>query len=304
MVDFLAMNIKNQMFKVVLHLRRLGNCAWGWSDGFSWRLYETKNSLSIERQNQQEPAGAVQLNFGKATVHLSKSIYYDIDSKVLHRVKRFAVGSAGQLSSTACNSRKKYPEYWNDVETEISPQLFNVCPSSEEYKMVERCFLKSCLHRRIVQIQRLQNRNLWDGFISKKESMDLRRGKKSNEMRLFHGTDSNTISKINVNGFNRNFVSTHIWGKGIYFARDAKYSCDDRYSKPDRDGTKRMYLARVLVGEYCIGDGKDLAPSRARSGASDPHDLCDSTVDKNDPPQIFVTYNDFQQYPEHIITFR
>jgi hypothetical protein len=110
-VDFLAMNIKNQMSQVVLNLRRLGSCVWGWSDGFSWRMCDNKNSLFIERQYQTAES-AQPLLYGNAIVDPSKSIYYDIDSKSSNPVKRFGVGSAGQLGtggSSDCNSRNNYP---------------------------------------------------------------------------------------------------------------------------------------------------------------------------------------------------
>ena len=60
-----------------------------------------------------------------------------------------------------------------------------------------------------------------------------------------------------------------------------------------------MFLCRVMIGEFCLGEQDALAP-RARVGAI----LFDSTVDNVADPSIFVTYNDAQAYPEYLVKFR
>ena len=74
------------------------------------------------------------------------------------------------------------------------------------------------------------------------------------EKRLFHGTEKATIPKINRNSFNRSFCGKNAtaYGKGVYFAVDASYSLDDTYSCSQ--GNKYMYLARVVVGDFCVGN--------------------------------------------------
>ena len=84
----------------------------------------------------------------------------------------------------------------------------------------------------------------------------------------------------------------------MYFATDAKYS--ESYSKPDSNGQKKMYYARVLTGEYIKGDTTIRVPP-INSGSMIPYD---STVNDNENPTIFVIYNDNQAYPEYIVTFQ
>lgn len=36
--------------------------------------------------------------------------------------------------------------------------------------------------------------------------MEQRNGHQNNEKRLFHGTDDNTVDKINAHGFNRSYA--------------------------------------------------------------------------------------------------
>ena len=50
------------------------------------------------------------------------------------------------------------------------------------------------------------------------------------------------------------------YGKGAYFARDASYSSHPTYSRPNAQGVQHMFLARVVIGEYCRGVQNALAP--------------------------------------------
>jgi hypothetical protein len=85
----------------------------------------------------------------------------------------------------------------------------------------------------------------------------------ANEKRHFHGTERDTIPKINRNSFNRNFCDKNVtaYGKGVHFAADASYSIDDTYSHPDSQGSKYMYLSRVVVGDFCVGNDMMKVPT-------------------------------------------
>lgn len=63
-----------------------------------------------------------------------------------------------------------------------------------------------------------------------------------------------------------------------------------------------MYLARVLVGEYCAGSAGLVVP-KAKNEA-DPTNLYDSVTDNVKKPSMFVIFNDIQAYPEYLITFK
>ncbi|RMC18752.1 hypothetical protein DUI87_04648 [Hirundo rustica rustica] len=91
------------------------------------------------------------------------------------------------------------------------------------------------------------------------------------------------------------------FGNGTYFAVNASYSANDIYSKPDVNGKKYMYLARVLVGEYSLGKKGSITP--ARKNVSNSVDLFDSSTDNVNQPSMFIIFNDIQAYPEYLITF-
>ena len=50
-------------------------------------------------------------------------------------------------------------------------------------------------------------------------------------------------------GFNRSFCGKHatMWGKGVYFARDASYSSCSTYAAPDENGFQYILVCRVVV---------------------------------------------------------
>jgi len=81
---------------------------------------------------------------------------------------------------------------------------------------------------------------------------------------------------------------------------DPSYSAQG-YSKPDVNGHKCMYLARVLVGDFTKGNqGLPVPPAKSPNSA----DLYNSVTDDINNPTMFVIFNDVQAYPEHLITFQ
>ena len=84
----------------------------------------------------------------------------------------------------------------------------------------------------------------------------------------------------------------------MYFARDASYSVG--YAGGGA-GSRYMYLARVLVGQYCVGNSAMIVPPP--KNPSRPEILYDSVVNHTSNPSIFVVFYDSQCYPEYLITF-
>uniref|UniRef100_A0A3P9IVG1 Poly [ADP-ribose] polymerase n=1 Tax=Oryzias latipes TaxID=8090 RepID=A0A3P9IVG1_ORYLA len=150
-------------------------------------------------------------------------------------------------------------------------------------------------------IERVQNITLWKSYEFLKKQMEQKNNHKNNERVLFHGTSANSIDLINNKGFNRSYAGLHAaaFGKGSYFAVDPAYSAQG-YAKPDNQGHKRMYQARVLVGDFTQGNSGLIVPP-SKSGQS--ADLYDSVTDNKNPPSMFVVFNDIQAFPEYLITF-
>ncbi|XP_027750895.1 protein mono-ADP-ribosyltransferase PARP14 [Empidonax traillii] len=194
------------------------------------------------------------------------------------------------------------PGTWDNMENERL-KIVELRPETREYRDVQERFLQTCQSFRIEKIERVQNPYFWKAYQIKKREMDNKNGNTNNERLLFHGTSKESLTLINNRGFDRSYAGMHAanFGNGTYFAVNASYSAHDTYSKPDTNGKKYMYLARVLVGEYSVGKRGSITPEP--KNASNSIDLYDSSTDNVNQPSMFVIFNDIQAYPEYLITF-
>ena len=161
---------------------------------------------------------------------------------------------------------------------------------------------------RIHSIDRVQNISLWQSYAVKKAATCAREDDPDKAARkyvrawLFHGCPSDVVPKILQQGFNRSFCGKNatLYGKGVYFARDASYSTFPLYCAPDAQGVQTIFLVRAVVGQWSKGV-KDALTPEVRDVARNM--LYDCTVDNVRDPSIFVTYHDAQAYPEYMIKF-
>ncbi|XP_066431375.1 protein mono-ADP-ribosyltransferase PARP14-like [Eleutherodactylus coqui] len=212
-------------------------------------------------------------------------------------------GQEMKIDRISKHGQFEMPSSWTSMSgSDVTVVQLN--PGSQEYNDVEAKFRKTC-QMRIVNIERVQNKNLWMNYQIKKQAIDTKnKTKTTNEEQLFHGTNFNTTQTVNHNGFNRSYAGMNAayYGNGTYFAVNSNYSAHDQYSKPDANGLKYMYLARVLVGEFCAGKQGMVAPPA--KNPSNSTDLYDSVTDNPARPTMFVIFHDIQAYPEYLITFR
>ncbi len=80
-----------------------------------------------------------------------------------------------------------------------------------------------------------------------------------------------------------------MYGYGVYFHEHAKYSSN--YARSDVSNERTMFLARVLIGNTCIGTPSMKVPPEGY----------DTTTDGL---HIFVVYHDAGAYGEYLITYR
>uniref|UniRef100_A0A3P9AYN7 Poly [ADP-ribose] polymerase n=1 Tax=Maylandia zebra TaxID=106582 RepID=A0A3P9AYN7_9CICH len=193
------------------------------------------------------------------------------------------------------------PSCWEDMKGDLV-KLFALTPGAQEYDNVEQELTKNRLHVNIISIERVQNPTLWQNYQILKKQMEAKNKHKNNEKLLFHGTRATSVDLINDKGFNRSYAGTNVGaaiGKGSYFAVDPSYSARG-YARPDTKGHKRIYQARVLVGNYTNGRSGMITPPAKSGNASD---LYDSVTDNTTNPTMFIVFNDIQAYPEYLITF-
>ena len=123
-----------------------------------------------------------------------------------------------------------------------------------------------------------------------------------NEKQLFHGTNPEIVEAICKQNFDWRLHGKNAtkYGEGSYFALNSSYS--DAYATEDASSSKFMFVAKVLVGSYTVGQSSYRRPPEKDPG-NPASDLYDSCVDDRWSPTIFVVFDTDQFYPEYIIEY-
>ena len=120
------------------------------------------------------------------------------------------------------------------------------------------------------------------------------------ERQLFHGTKAEYVDAICRQNFDFRLSGQSYgtrYGKGSYFALEAKYS--DKYA----DSNNRMvFVVKVLVGDYKQGEKTFVRPP-SKDSSNKSSDLYDSCVDDEKNPKIFVIFDLYQAYPEFVVKY-
>ncbi|XP_058132149.1 protein mono-ADP-ribosyltransferase PARP10 [Dasypus novemcinctus] len=155
---------------------------------------------------------------------------------------------------------------------------------------------------RVVQVERVSHALLQEQYELHRQRMEQRCARRPVEQVLYHGTTASAVPDICAHGFNRSYCGRNgaLYGQGVYFARRASLSVQDRYSPPDAGGLKAVFVARVLTGDYGLGCRGLRAPPLRDSGGSPLR--FDSVVDCLRQPSIFVIFHDTQALPTHLVT--
>ena len=97
------------------------------------------------------------------------------------------------------------------------------------------------------------------------------------------------------------YYAVTYFGKGVYFAVNSNYSAQGKYAKVNKDGHQMMFICRVLIGKYTLGNkSMKKAPTLTKNS----NEVYDTLVDNIDKPTIFVAMSDWQAYPEYLVTFK
>ncbi|XP_042305821.1 protein mono-ADP-ribosyltransferase TIPARP-like [Sceloporus undulatus] len=149
----------------------------------------------------------------------------------------------------------------------------------------------------VLAVYRIHNDQLWQAYMRQKEFMSQTRivdNVDVLERHLFHGTGAAQIKPICTENFNPHLsgLNGSVYGKGIYFAKDANIS--HSYAKTAKDNMRHMFLAKVLTGYWMKGNSK----------CRKPRIWYDSCVDCVSDPKIFVVFKNCQCYPYFLIRYK
>ncbi|XP_005395891.1 PREDICTED: poly [ADP-ribose] polymerase 10 [Chinchilla lanigera] len=187
-------------------------------------------------------------------------------------------------------------------------RLEGLADNTREFQEVVQAFYNTldAAHSRIciIQVQRVSHPLLEQQYQLHRDRLMQRCTQHPAEQVLYHGTSASAVPEICAHGFNRSFCGRNgtLYGRGVYFAKRASLSVQDRYSPPSNDGHKAIFVARVLTGDYGQGCRGLRAPPLRASGHGHTVLRYDSAVDCLTQPSIFVIFHDTQALPTHLIT--
>ncbi|XP_043964132.1 protein mono-ADP-ribosyltransferase PARP12 isoform X5 [Gambusia affinis] len=290
---------------------------WYWQDEFGkWNLYgpdsagRKSSDIRSETLEQKFLDNESEVEFSAGSQSYSLSFQDMIQTNKHYRTKRLV--SRRPLFVSAADVRTKkvrkppaifspVPDHWD--KTQIPPTGFSrvaVPRTSDEFQKIEARFHSTLRGFDIVKIERIQNKALWEVFqLQKTQMKNNNSGREVEEKQLFHGTDSKHINAICLNNFDWRIcgVNGTAYGKGSYFARDAKYS----HSYTGDSDVKTMFVSRVLVGSYTKGDSSYVRPPSKDGGVINFYDSCVNDIAN---PSIFVVFEKHQIYPEYLLTYK
>ncbi|KAJ0015571.1 hypothetical protein NQD34_009191 [Periophthalmus magnuspinnatus] len=288
---------------------------WYWEDEYGvWNQYAAVSSehrmasitsKDLEEMYLRKDTDAVEFSAGSQKYSLS---FQDmIQTNLKHGTKRLVRRRPRFVSAAEVqNTRKRpanstaVPDYWDKTQiSQTGYKRVTVPPTSEEYKEIQQLFSQTMTDFNLVQIERIQNKALWEAFQLQKNHMKNNNGRKPVlEKKLFHGTDPKYVDAICATNFDWRVCGLNgtSFGQGSYFARDAKYShCYTGNSSP-----RFMFVSRVLVGEFARGSSEYRRPPSRDGGDVN---LFDSCVNNIDNPSIFVVFEKHQIYPEYLLQY-
>nr|XP_039249273.1 uncharacterized protein LOC120326978 isoform X1 [Styela clava] len=211
------------------------------------------------------------------------------------------MGSDDEMEDNNSQQIAVIPHTWARMSARDAYKKVILNTRSHEYRVTAHKFISSGGSKKIVQIERIQNENLYHQYMAKKSEVAKKMisSGRQVERKLFHGTDED--EKIMLHGFDRSFAGKNatVFGRGVYFATTAQYS--DNYALPNQLGHRRVFLADVITGNYCQGNSSLITPPMRKSGIK--NDLYDSVVNNEQSPTIFVIFKDASAYPTHLITY-
>ncbi|XP_035604918.1 protein mono-ADP-ribosyltransferase PARP12-like isoform X1 [Oncorhynchus keta] len=276
---------------------------WYWEEEDEcWNVFWSSTVEDIERVYSDPSLDSVfEFTAGRHTyeVNLEDMIQSNKSSHTQRLVRRRPIfKSPRDVQRAICMSNTNtsiVPPYWDQSRLPGNGFEMVLLPSSTaEHKDIKACFEKTAVGFHILTIERVQNLYQWNFYELQRDQMKSS-GTSIMEKQLFHGTVSEHVDRICKDNFDWRVCRNNDipYGKGNYFARDASY-----YTS--QSGVRSMFVCRVLVGDYTVGNSSCRTPPLKETGGSIAYDSC---VDNIQEPHVFVVFKKSQIYPEYLIKF-
>ena len=123
-------------------------------------------------------------------------------------------------------------------------------------------------------------------------------------LRLWHGTSKHEPTQVYTkDGLNINYSNQGMWGKGIYFAVNANYSCPKySFKVPDQQDQYEVFCANVVIGnEIEIAPNNALLEPPANPNTNDRYDSVKGNTNGSD---VYIVYKNVKTYPGLLVRYQ
>jgi len=188
----------------------------------------------------------------------------------------------------------EFPDTW-EVQSSMT-RIFDVKRGTDEWKRIESSFVKSLGNQtQVTKIERNQNRTLWTFYFLRRSQIATKNQHDPNEQFLYHGSRTNAYESILKDGFDHRVADMNgAIGAGVYFATHA--STSSGYVAGTK---KRMLYCRVALGS--IGPGQSGLRRPPDRGDGTPYHCVGQVHGGNG---MYVIFDNYQSYPEYIVTYK
>lgn len=228
---------------------------------------------------------------------------------VYHLLSKLTFESQQDLLESMTMHRSSAPRMWDSqVETCTIKRVSEV---SQEWNDIHNLMKETLPDVRIQNIERIQNKPLWEKYSIERKHMIERNGEDNvNELRLFHGSgkaDPRDIAKSSK-GIDFRYSSNDrklMWGTGAYFAVNASYSNNYAHSlSGHHKGLKEIILVGVLTGKSCNSEPNDrLRMPPLLTSSSSGGERYDTVNGETGGSKVYIVYDHDRSYPAYIITY-
>ncbi|XP_036066101.1 protein mono-ADP-ribosyltransferase PARP11 isoform X2 [Oryzias melastigma] len=226
-----------------------------------WHMFEidpsaacSVTSAQIEQCYNRNQRGIMEFYTAKYTYRLDFSVMRQINVTTgKQRPIKRSLHSATGFRFICDNLALPVPCHWERINTDEPYQLIQLGRDTYEFKEVARLYERTMDHP-IKSIQRIQNLDLWEFFCRKKTQLrKVKRTLDIEERMLFHGTGHSNIQAICTFNFDWRLTGSHgdVYGKGSYFARDAKYSIGATPGGSIKVPLEQLKKQNLLNKEHC-----------------------------------------------------
>jgi hypothetical protein len=201
----------------------------------------------------------------------------------------------------------EYPDDWSKGMTE-NMRMDYIDPMDRLYQQIEKRFLSTVKNGLIQSIERIQNKKLWDKYTREKNRVISEKGSIKEHL-LWHGCRGSPPGYISQTGFDISFANDGgMFGRGLYFARMASYSCPSYCYFDKEKNVYHVFLSKVITGICHVttsGTGFKKPPfwDSSKMIYYDSVTNVDNKNDDDNVNQMYVVYENDKAYPYYLITY-